>query len=455
LLRRFAPRNDGIVALPFVPVAPSPKLRQTGLTKQYRGNIQMALAAAPALRIKGLRWWIIALVASGMAINYLARSTLSVAAPTLTGTMRLDPRQYSYVIGGFQVAYTVMQPIAGTVLDLLGTRIGFVLFAAAWSVANMLHAFAANWWQLAICRTALGATEASAIPAGLKVVGEWFPAKERSVATGWFNIGASVGAMAAPPLVVWCILTHDWRFAFVVTGAIGLAWSGLWYLLYRRPGVHFAITGEEQELIGRDRPKAEARASWREIASSRSFWGLAGARFLAEPAWNTFNFWIPFYLTTKGMDLKAIAAFAWLPFLAADLGSVLGGYLSPFYMRYFGASLLASRKLVALTGALLMAGPAFIGLAASPYVAIALFCIGGFAHQVLSGAILTTSSDVFDSGRLATANGLMGSAAWTGGLLFSLAVGQLAATIGYDALFASLVGLDLLAVVLLWRMVER
>lgn len=418
----------------------------------------MAIAVAPVFKIKGLRWWIIALVASGMAINYLARSTLSVAAPTLTGTLSLSPRQYSYVIGGFQLAYTIMQPVAGTILDLLGTRIGFVLFAATWSVANMLHALAANWWQLAICRTLLGATEASAIPAGLKAVGEWFPAKERSVATGWFNIGASVGAMAAPPLVVWCILTHDWRFAFVVTGGIGLVWSGLWYLCYRKPAGHFAIAEEERQLIrsGQREPTAATRerAPWREITASRSFWGLAVARFLAEPAWNTFNFWIPFYLTTRGMDIEAIAAFAWLPFLAADLGSVLGGYLSPFYMKYFNASVLTSRKLVALSGAVLMAGPAFIGLAADPYAAIALFCVGGFAHQVLSGAILTTSSDVFDSGRLATANGLMGSAAWTGGLLFSLAVGRLATTIGYDALFVFLVGFDLLGVALLWLLVK-
>ena len=418
----------------------------------------MAVATAPWLRIRGLRWWIIALVASGMAVNYLARSTLSVAAPTLTGAMSLSPRQYSYIVGGFQLAYTVVQPLAGYVLDILGVRLGLVLFTGLWSVANMLHALAGNWWQLAVCRTLLGAGEASSIPAGLKVVGEWFPAKERSVATGWFNIGASLGAMAAPPLVAWCILRHDWRFAFIVTGAIGLAWTAVWCLAYRKPGAHFAIGGEEMALIQAGRPEDEAstraKGAWRDIIASRSFWRLAGARFLAEPAWSTFNFWIPFYLATRGMDLKSIAAFAWLPFLAADLGSVLGGYLSPFFMRCFGAPLLMSRKLVAATGAILMAGPAFIGLAGDPYTAIVLFCIGGFAHQVLSGAILTVSSDVFLSSRLATANGLMGSAAWTGGLLFSLLVGQLAATIGYHALFASLVGLDLLAATLLWGLVK-
>jgi ACS family hexuronate transporter-like MFS transporter len=414
--------------------------------------------AAP-LRIPGLRWWIIALIASGMALNYLARNSLAVAAPTLTGAMRLSAQQYSYVIAGFQFTYVVMQPIAGYILDFLGTRLGLFLFAGAWAIANMLHSLAVNWWQLTLCRGLLGAAEASVIPANLKVVGEWFPAKERSIATGWFNIGASVGAMLAPPLVVWCIRAYDWRFAFLVTGGLGLLWSGLWYASYRKPDTHFAITEAERDFIRRGQSKgpndSNTRVYWRDITASRSFWGLALGRFFAEPAWNTFTFWIPLYFTTvRGMDMKAVAAFAWLPFLAADLGSVLGGYLSPLYLKYFNVTLLTSRKLVALSGALLMAGPAFIGLAAAPGVAIGLFCVGGFAHQVLSGAILTTSSDVFPSHQLATANGLMGSAAWTGGLLFSLVVGGLATTLGYNPLFACLVGFDLLGVALFWWLVK-
>ena len=414
--------------------------------------------AVPRLRIKALRWWIIALVATGMSLNYLARSTLSVAAPTLTGAMSLDPQHYSYVVAGFQFAYAITQPFAGYALDFFGTRLGLGLFAAAWSVTKMLHAFAANWWQLSLCRTFLGATEASVIPANVKVVGEWFPAKERSVATGWFNIGASVGAMVAPPLVVWSIRAYDWRFAFLLTGGIGLLWSGLWYVCYRKPQSHPLISPAERALIlgGQTQTAAtRARASWKGIATTRRFWGLALGRFFAEPAWNTFTFWIPLYLaTTRGMDIKAIGAFAWLPFLAADLGSVVGGYLSPFYVKHFSVPLLTSRKLVALSGAILMVGPAFIGMAATPYAAIALFCVGGFAHQVLSGAILTTSSDVFSSGELATANGLMGSAAWTGGLLFSLVVGGLATTIGYNPLFVCLVGLDLIGVALFWWLVR-
>ena len=418
----------------------------------------MGFWLAQPRRVKALRWWIIALVATGMSLNYLARSTLSVAAPTLTGTMKLGPEQYSYIVAGFQFAYAVMQPLAGYVLDFFGTRRGLFLFAGAWSLANMLHALAGNWWQLMLCRGFLGAAEASVIPANVKVVGEWFPAKERSIATGWFNIGASVGAMLAPPLVVWSIRTYDWRFAFLLTGGIGLLWAGVWYVCYREPQSHPAISDEERTYILRGQKQFAStprKASWKRILTARDFWGLALGRFFAEPAWNTFTFWIPLYLaTTRGMDIKAIAAFSWLPFLAADLGSVMGGYLSPFYARHFSVSLLTSRKLTGLTGALLMGGPAFIGMVATPYAAIALFCVGGLAHQVLSGAILTTSSDVFPSSALATANGLMGSAAWTGGLIFSLIVGRLASTIGYNSLFACLVGLDLIAVALFWALVR-
>lgn len=415
----------------------------------------MGFAVSHPRRIKRLRWWIIALIATGMSLNYLARSSLSVAAPTLTGTLILSPQQYSYIVAGFQFAYAVMQPVAGYVLDILGTRQGLFLFAAAWSVANMLHALASSWWQLTLCRSLLGAAEASVIPANVKVVGEWFPAKERSIATGWFNIGASVGAMLAPPLVVWSIRAYDWHLAFLLTGGIGLLWAVLWYVCYRKPEFHPLISDAERDVILQGRTQIVVTASWKSIISCRDFWGLALGRFFAEPAWNTFTFWIPLYLaTTRGMDIKAIAAFAWLPFLAADAGSVVGGYLSPFYARHFSVSLLTSRKLAALSGAVLMGGPAFIGMTNTPYAAIGLFCVGGFAHQVLSGAILTTSSDVFSSGELATANGLMGSAAWIGGLLFSLIVGGLATTIGYNPLFACLVALDLLAVALFWWLVR-
>jgi len=405
-----------------------------------------------------LRWWIIGLVTLGTVLNYLARSTLSVAAPVLQKQMDMSTAQYSYVVIAFQGAYTVMQPVAGGILDALGTRIGVAIFAIGWAFANMAHALAAGWLGLAVFRGLLGASEAAAIPGGLKVVSEWFPAKQRTIATGWFNMGTSIGAMIAPPVVTFCILTWGWQSAFVITGAVSLLWAGLWLAKYRRPEDHPAISDDERDLILGERvePLAGTSASWREIAMTRRFWAIAIPRFLSDPAWQTFNFFIPLYLTAAWhMDLKFIALWAWLPFVAADLGSVAGGYYAPFLIRRLGASVLGSRKIVMTTGAVLMLGPGCMGLlASSPEIAIALFCVGGFAHQMLSGALLTLAADVFDTGAVGKAAGLAGAAAWTGAMLFTYLIGQTADTYGYDPLFAALAGLDLLAAVVLWALLR-
>jgi ACS family hexuronate transporter-like MFS transporter len=174
--------------------------------------------------IKGLRWWIIGLIMLGTVFNYLARSSLSVAAPTLTEKLHMTTQQYSYVVAAFQGAYTVMQPVAGYILDFVGLKIGFAIFAIAWAASNMLHGLATGWTSLAFFRGLLGMSEAAIFPAGMKTISQWFPAKERSIATGWLNTGTSIGAMLAPPLVVYCILTFNWQMAFVVTGGSAFIW---------------------------------------------------------------------------------------------------------------------------------------------------------------------------------------------------------------------------------------
>ena len=402
-------------------------------------------------RIKQLRWWIVALICVGTIANYLARNSLGVLAPQLKTGLGMSTEQYSYVVGAFQLAYTVMQPIAGAIVDRIGLRAGFALFGAAWSVANMLHALAAGWLGLALFRGLLGLAESAAVPSGIKAIAEWFPARERSVAVGWFNAGTSLGALLAPPVVIAVTLWADWRVAFIVTGAVGLLWAGAWYAFYRSPAAHPAITPAEQALIAADRPATPARrATAREILRTAKFRAIAIPRFLAEPAWQTFSFWIPLYLASeRGMDLKQIALFAWLPFLAADLGGVLGGYLSPYLMRRFGMALIQSRVAGISLAAVLMIAPGCIGLAASPYTAIALFCVGGFAHQMISVLINTLSADVFTAEEVGTANGFIGQAGWIGGLLFSLLIGQLADRIGYAPLFAALSVFDLIGAAVL------
>jgi ACS family hexuronate transporter-like MFS transporter len=402
-------------------------------------------------RIPHLRWWIVALICFGTIANYLARNSLGVLAPQLKTELAMTTQQYSYVVGAFQLAYTVMQPVAGFIVDRFGLRAGFALFGVAWSVANMLHAFAAGWLGLAFFRGLLGLAESAAVPSGIKAIAEWFPARERSVAVGWFNAGTSLGALIAPPVVIAVSLWADWRVAFIVTGATGLVWAAAWYAFYRSPAVHPAITPEEQAMIAADRPSVPGpKATAREILGSTKFWVIAVPRFLAEPAWQTFSFWIPLYLATeRGMDLKQIAMFAWLPFLAADMGGVLGGYLSPFLMKRFGVRLITSRVAGVSLAAVLMIAPGCIGLAVSPYTAIALFCVGGFAHQMISVLINTLSADVFTPEEVGTANGFVGQAGWIGGLLFSLLIGQLADTVGYAPLFAALSVFDLIGAIVL------
>ena len=402
------------------------------------------------LRVRNLRWWIVALICAGTIANYLARNSLGVLAPELKSALHMSTQQYSYVVGAFQLCYTIMQPVAGAFIDRFGLRAGFALFGLAWSAANMMHALAIGWVSLAIYRGILGLFESAAIPSGIKAVAEWFPARERSVAVGWFNAGTSLGALIAPPVVVAVALWADWRTAFIVTGGVGIFWAAAWYIFYRSPDDHPAITPEEKAMIAVEKPKGPVqRAKAKDILRTSRFWVIAVPRFLAEPAWQTFSFWIPLYLASeRGMDLKQIALFAWLPFLAADVGGILGGYLSPWLMKR-GVTLIPSRVAGVALGAVLMIAPGCIGLAASPYTAIALFCIGGFAHQMISGLINTLSADVFAPAEVGTANGFIGQAGWIGGLLFSLLIGQLADTVGYAPLFAVLAVFDLIGAAVL------
>jgi len=410
-------------------------------------------------KMKGMRWWMVGLVTLGLIVNYLARNTLSVAAPTMMADLNMSTKEYSYVVVAWQVCYAMMQPVAGYILDAIGTKMGFALFALAWSVACACAAFAKGWQSMALFRGMLGLTEAAGIPAGIKATTEWFPARERSVAIGWFNIGSSVGALCAPPLVVWCILHAGWQWSFVVVGAIGIVWTLLWTLFYKHPRDQKRLSDAERSYIlaGQEAKHQDSavKASWRQIVRDPNFWSIAIPRFLSEPAWQTFNAWIPLYMATeRHMNLKEIAAFAWLPFLAADIGCVLGGYLSPIVHKHLGTTLFASRKWVMAFGALCMIAPGCIGLTASPYTAIFLLCIGGFAHQTLSGALYAITSDVFGKNEVATATGLAGMSGYLGATLFTLLFGVLVTYVGYSPLFVVLAVFDVLAAIVVWTMVR-
>jgi ACS family hexuronate transporter-like MFS transporter len=402
-------------------------------------------------KIHGLRWYILLLVALGGVVNYVDRNVLAVLAPELEKVLHFSTQQYSYIVVAFLLFYSLTQPVAGYIIDRIGLRLGYFVFALLWGVSAVLHAFAGSWQIMAAFRGLLGVAASANIPSTVKTAALWFPAKERSVATGWANIGSSIGAMVTPPLVVWLSLTWGWQYAFVVTGLAAVVVALLWMLLYRNPERHPRLSEDERRYITADQAPVSQRPSIRDVLIKREFWGMAAARFLTEPAWQTFSFWIPLYMVTqRGMDIKQFALFGWLPFLAADLGSVVGGYLSPYLHGKLHISLVNSRIAGVGLGAFCMIGPAFVGLVSGPVVAILLFSLGGFAHQMLSSLLYALVTDKFEKQDVATATGFTGMAGYLGATLFTLTIGQLVGTIGYEPIFVCLSIFDLTAFAIVW-----
>jgi MFS transporter, ACS family, hexuronate transporter len=409
-------------------------------------------------KVRGLRWWMISLIMAGSIINYLTRSTLAVAAPTILHDLHITTRQYSWIVGAFQGAI-MAQPVCGYVLDTLGLKIGFAIFAIAWSLINMAHGLAGSWQALAWLRGLLGFAEGSANPAGMKATAEWFPARERGIAGGVFNTGASVGSMLAPPLVAWAILAYNWHVAFVITGSLGLVWAVAWLYFYESPDKHPSLSDEEREHIRSGQEKHlqgdGRRPSVLKILTQRNFWGIAIPRFLADPTWGTLSFWLPLYLSSvRHMDLKHIAMFAWIPFLAADLGCMFGGTVA-MALQKRGLTVINSRRCAFTLGAIMMLGVGGVGFVESPYTAIALLSLAGFSHQTLSVTVITMASDLFKRNEVATAAGMAGTLGNAGLLIFSLLIGGLVATIGYTPFFICLGIFDLIGAVVLWTVVRE
>jgi len=409
-------------------------------------------------KIRGLRWWMIGLIMLGSIANYLTRSTLAVAAPAVFQDLHITEKQYSWIVGAFQG--TIMaQPAAGYLLDLLGLKIGLAIFVLAWALTNMAHGLAHSWQALAGLRGLLGFSEGSANPAGMKATAEWFPARERGLAGGIYNIGASVGSMLAPPLVAWAILAYNWRMAFVITGALGVIWVIFWIAFYQSPEKHSALSETERRYIAAGQEKFlqsdGSRPSFRKIITQRNFWGIALPRFLADPTWGTLTFWLPLYLSSvRHFNLKQIALFAWMPFLAADFGCLFGGLLAMTLEKRAGLSVINSRRSAFTVGAVLMLGVGFAGFVTSPYAAIALLSLAGFAHQTLSVTVITMASDLFRKSEVATAAGMAGMFGNAGLLIFSLLIGGLVASVGYAPFFVCLGLLDVGGAVILWTLVR-
>ncbi|MBI0104059.1 MFS transporter [Gilliamella sp. W8145] len=412
-------------------------------------------------KIPKFRWCMILLVCAITIINYLDRTALGVAAPTILETTGITKEQYSWIVSAFQLAYTIGQPIMGFFIDTIGLRLGFAICAVIWGLATMGHALTGTWQGLAFMRGVMGFSEASAIPAGIKTASIWFPAKERGIASGVFNMGTSFGAMLAPPLIAWCILFQGWGFAFVVSGSLALIAALAWFIFYRDPKDSKRLSAEEREYIEAGQEKyldsdnKQEKASLKTILTQRNFWGIGIARFLADPAWGTINFWVPiFFVETLHFSLKEIAMFVWLPFLMADLGCLASGFVAKFFNDR-GISLINSRLITFTIGAVLMVTIGFVSIVENPYLAVFLISLGGFSHQLLSTVASTLGGDLFKKNQVATAVGMAGACAWTGQLIFNLFIGAFVGIIGFGPFFIALAFFDVIGAIVLWIFIRE
>lgn len=409
-------------------------------------------------RFLGLRWLTIGLIMLGALVNFLSRQTLSIAAPTVIASLHITTQQYGWITSAFQGGI-MLQPVVGYVIDILGVKSGFALFAFLWSVICMAHGLAGSWQMLAGLRGLLGFAEGAFSPGGLKVVSEWFPAKERGLAGGLYNIGPSLGSMVAPPLVAWAILNYNWQASFVIVGLISLGWVALWLFFYRPVRQHPALSEEERAYIvsGQETflQAGDKKPSILSILGRRNFWGIALPRFLTDPTWGMLSFWVPLYLTTvRHFDLKHIALYAWMPFLAADLGCIFGPSVVLFLQKR-GLHLIDARRGAFTLGAFMMIGVAFTGVVQNPLMAVALISLAGFAHQTLSVTMITMATDLFPRNEVGTVAGMAGTCANLGILIFTFELGQRVGQIGYTPVFVLLAALDIVAAIVAWTVIRK
>ncbi|GHK20277.1 MFS transporter [Escherichia coli] len=405
-------------------------------------------ASKPRHIVKNLRWWILVLFLLGVTVNYITRNSLGILAPELKSNLGITTEQYSWIVGAFQLAYTLFQPLCGWLIDVIGLKLGFMICAGLWALACLMHAGAGNWVHLALLRF-MGGAEAAATPANAKTIGEWFPKSERPIAAGWAGVGFSIGAMLAPPIIYFAHASFGWQGAFMFTGILAMLWVVLWWAFYHNPDKHPNLSKAELDFIRQDNEAPPVKLPFltalKTVGKNKRFYGIAIPAFMAEPAWAVMSFWVPLYLSkTYGMDLKQIALFAWLPFLAADLGSIASGYLTKLYTRLFGLSRVNSVVASSVSGAFLMVSLAVMAFTNNPYIAIVLISIGGFGHQIISCMLSALVVESFDKGQMATVNGMRGSAAWIASFLFSLIIGVTADKIGFNPLFIAMGFFDLI-----------
>jgi ACS family hexuronate transporter-like MFS transporter len=389
---------------------------------------------------KRLRWWIVWTLFGSTVINYISRQTLSVLAPVLTRELHLNHTQYSHIVSSFQIAYALTWLVGGILIDELGTRLGLALAVIWWSLSSMLTAFANSVFSFGLLRFLLGMGEGCNWPGATKTVAEWFPARERGVAVAIFDSGSSVGAVIAPPLVAALAATLGWRYAFVASGVLGFLWLAVWLFIYHPLNSHPQLTTEERQLIeaGRDTAPTSPRSGagrYLDLLKDVNVWGIVLGRSFSDPIWWFYVFWVPQYLSdARGFSLKQIGAFAWIPFLAADLGNFTAGFGSGFFIKR-GMPVIRARKLVCILSAIPMLAGIPVTLASNAHWALALISLATWGYASWSTMALTFPSDLFPQDVVASVSGLSGFGAGVMGTLFTLAAGVIVDRFSYFPVF--------------------
>jgi MFS transporter, ACS family, hexuronate transporter len=404
---------------------------------------------AAAAKTGWYRWVICLLLFLAATINYVDRQVIGLLKPTLQQEFGWSEIDYADIVFSFQFAYAIGLLLAGRFIDRIGTRIGFAIAVALWSIAAMAHAEAAAYGPAVAAvlatfglvyapsvagfiaaRFALGIGEAGNFPAAIKSVAEWFPVKERAFATGLFNSGTNIGAVVAPLVVPWITVTYGWYWAFVATGAIGFVWIALWLPLFNQPERHPRVSAAELAHIRSDQAPPAARVPLRAILPHRQTWAFAIGKFMTDPIWWLYLFWVPDFLNRNhGLNLLAVGPPLVAIYLIADIGSIGGGWLSSALIKR-GWTVNAARKTAMLVSALAVIPIVFASVASSLWVAVLLVALAAAAHQGWSANIFTLASDMFPREAVGTVVGFGGMAGAVGGMLIAKLTGYLLETTG-------------------------
>ena len=364
-------------------------------------------AAAETARGAGnVRWLICGLLFFAASVNYMDRQVIGLLKPTLQVQFGWTEVGYGNIVFAFTMAYGIGSLIVGKLIDWIGTRRGFSLAVLFWSFAAMAHAAAGSIFQFAAARFSLGIGEAGSFPASIKAISEWFPKKERAVATGLFNSGTNVGAIVTPLVVPWLTFRYGWRMAFIATGAFGLVWIAAWLALYRKPEESSLVSPEELQYIHSDAVEpAAASVPWRRLIGLRQAWAVGLGKFFTDPIWWVYLFWMPDFLNRNlHLDLRGMALPLFVVYSGASIGSVCGGWLSSWLLKR-GWQVNASRKTAMLICALAVTPIMLAARTGNPWVAVGLVALAAGAHQGWSANIYTLASDMFPRGAVASVVG--------------------------------------------------